>query len=97
MGKGTKEVSDEKPGVVLTRIVNKPIKDVAAHLQKSINTLDRALEKLDKLSGRFTIEKEAEKGGRTSVKDRLSQMKVKAEQQKKAPDKVATKSKAKCL
>lgn len=91
-GKGTKEVSDEKPGVALTRIINKPIKDVAARLQKSIDTLDRALEKLDKLSARFNVEKEAEKGGRSSVKDKLSQMKAKVEQQSKAP-----KSKAECL
>lgn len=96
-GKGTKEVSDEKPGVALTRVINKPIKDVAARLQKSIDTLDRALEKLDKLSARFTVEKEVEKGGRSSVKDKLSQMKAKVEQQGKAPDKAAAKSKAECL
>ena len=98
-GKGTKEVSDEKPGVALTRIINKPIKDVVARLQKSIDTLDRALEKLDKLSARFMVEKEVEKGGRSSVKDKLSQMKAKVEQQGKAPepDKAAAKSKAECL
>ena len=98
-GKGTKEVSDEKTGVALTRIINKPIKDVATRLQKSIDTLDRALEKLDKLSTRFTVEKEVEKGGRSSVKDKLSQMKAKAEQQKKAPesDKAAAKNKEVCL
>ena len=96
-GKGTKEVSDEKPGVALTRIINKPIKDVAARLQKNIDTADRALEKLDKLSARFTVEKEVEKGGRSSVKDKLSQMKAKVGQQGKAPDKAAAKSKAECL
>ena len=98
-GKGTKEVSDEKPGVALTRIINKPIKDVAARLQKNIDTADRALEKLDKLSARFMVEKEVEKGGRSSVKDKLSQMKAKVEQQGKAPepDKAAAKSKAECL
>ncbi len=96
-GKGTKEVSDEKPGVALTRIINKPIKDVVARLQKNIDTVDRALEKLDRLSARFTVEKETEKGGRSSVKDKLSQMKVKANRQKKAPDKAAAKSKAECL
>ncbi len=96
-GKGTKEVSDEKPGVALTRIINKPIKDVAARLQKNIDTADRALEKLDKLSARFTVEKEVEKGGRSSVKDKLSQMKAKVGQQGKALDKAAAKSKAECL
>ena len=96
-GKGTKEKKKKKPGVALTRIINKPIKDVAARLQKNIDTADRALEKLDKLSARFTVEKEVEKGGRSSVKDKLSQMKAKVGQQGKAPDKAAAKSKAECL
>ena len=99
VGKGTKEVSDEKQGVALTRLMNRPIKSRAAHLQKNMDTVDRALEKLDKLSDRFTVKKEAEKGGRSSVKDKLSQMKAKMEQQKKAPepDKAAAKKKEVCL
>jgi hypothetical protein len=99
MGKGTKEVSDEKQGVALTRIMNSPIKNRVAHLQKNMDTVDRALEKLDQLSARFTVAKEAEKGGRSSVKDKLSQMKAKTEQQKKAPepDKAAAKKKEVCL
>lgn len=98
-GKGTKEVSDEKQGVALTRLMNRPIKNRAAHLQKNMDTVDRALEKLDQLSVRFTVEKEVEKGGRSSVKDKLSQMKAKTEQQKKAPepDKAAAKKKEVCL
>ncbi len=98
-GKGTKEVSDEKQGVALTRLMNRPIKNRAAHLQKNMDTVDRALEKLDQLSARFTVEKEVEKGGRSSVKDKLSQMKAKTEQQKKVPepDKAAAKKKEVCL
>lgn len=47
----------------------------------------------------FSVGKEAEKGGRESLKDKLSQMKAKTDQQKKAPepDRAKTKSKAECL
>lgn len=98
-GKGTKEVSDEKPGVGLTRAVNKPVKKAVENLRKNIDTLDKASEKLDRLSDRLDNGKEAEKGGRVSVKDKLSQMKAKADQQKKTaePDKAAAKSKEECL
>ncbi|MCM1235796.1 MAG: hypothetical protein NC489_37365 [Ruminococcus flavefaciens] len=98
-GKGAKEVSDEKPGVALTRIINKPVKKTAEKLRKSIDSVDRAFEKLDRLSDRFSAGKEAEKGGRVSVKDKLSEMKAKADQQKKAPeqDKPKAKSKEECL
>lgn len=98
-GKGAKEVSDEKPGVALTRIINKPVKKTAEKLRKSIASVDRAFEKLDRLSDRFSAGKEAEKGGRVSVKDKLSEMKAKADQQKKAPepDKPKAKGKEECL
>lgn len=98
-GKGTKEVSDEKPGVGLTRAVNKPVKSMAASLRKNIENIDKAFEKLDRLSERLAAGKEAEKSGRVSVKDKLSQMKAKAEQQKKEPepDKAKAKSKEECL
>ena len=85
-GKGTKEVSDEKPGVGLTRIINTPVKKAVANLRKKIDAADQAFEKLDRLSDRLDAGKEAEKGGRVSVKDKLSQMKEKAGQQKKAPE-----------
>ena len=49
MGKGTKEVSDEKQGVALTRLMNRLIKNIAAHLQKNMDTVDHALEKLDRV------------------------------------------------
>ena len=98
-GKGTKEVSDEKPGVGLTRAVNTPVKKAVENLRKKIDGADQAFEKLDRLSARLDAGKEAEKGGRVSVKDKLSQMKEKAGQQKKAPepDKAKTKSKEESL
>ncbi len=85
-GKGTKEASDEKPGVGLTRAINKPVKKAVENLRKKIDAADQAFEKLDRLSDRLDAGKEAEKGGRVSVKDKLSQMKEKAGQQKKAPE-----------
>ena len=98
-GKGTKEVSDEKPGVGLTRAINKPVKKAVESLRKKIDAADQAFEKLDRLSDRLDAKKETEKGGRGSIKDKLSQMKEKSDQQKKAPqlDKVKTKSVAECL
>ena len=98
-GKGTKEVSDENPGVGLTRVINKPVKKAVENLRKNIASVDKAFEKLDRLSERFDTKKEAEKGGRESLKDKLSQMKAKTDQQKKAPepDRAKTKSKAECL
>ncbi len=96
-GKGTKEVSDEKPGVGLTRAVNTPVKKAVENLRKKIDGADQAFEKLDRLSARLDAGKEAEKGGRVSVKDKLSQMKEKAGQQKKAPEPDKVKSKEECL
>ena len=98
-GKGTKEVSDEKPGVGLTRVINMPVKKAVENLRKDIASVDKAFEKLDRLSERFDVGKEAEKGGRASLKDKLSQMKAKTEQQKKAPepDKAKAQRTAECL
>lgn len=96
-GKGTKEVSDEKPGVALTRLINKPVKKAVENLRKNIDVVDKVFEKLDRLSDRFNASKEAEKGGRVSVKEKLSEMKAKADQQKKAPELDKAKSKEECL
>jgi len=98
-GKGTKEASDEKPGVGLTRAVNTPVKKAVENLRKKIDAADQAFEKLDRLSDRLDAGKEAEKGGRVSVKDKLSQMKEKAGQRKKVPepDKAKAKSKEESL
>ncbi len=94
-GKGTQEVSDEKPGVGLTRAVGQPVKNAAVHLRENIDAVDRMMGKLDSLSERMNTWKEAEKGGRTSLKDKLSQMKERAGQQPKAP--APDKAKAECL
>ena len=98
-GKGTKEVSDEKPGVGLTRMINMPVKKAVENLRKDIASVDKAFEKLDRLSERFYVGKEVEKGGRDSLKDKLSQMKAKTDQQKKAPepDKAKVQRTAECL
>ena len=79
--------------------MNRLIKNIAAHLQKNMDTVDHAVEKLDNLSVRITVEKETEKGGCSSVKDKLSQMKAKTKQQKKVPemDKTEAKKKEVCL
>ena len=67
-GKGTKEATDEKPGVGLTRVVNKPVKKGGGKsAEKGIASVDKAFEKLDRLSERFDVGKEAEKGGRESL------------------------------
>lgn len=84
-GKGTKEVSDEKPGVGLTRVMNMPVKKNIEAFRKKIEGIDKAMEKLDKVSAGLHTGKEAEKGSRVSVKEKLSQMKAKSEQTKKAP------------
>lgn len=92
-GKGTKEVSDEKPGVGLTRVMNMPVKSGISAFRKQISGIDKAMEKLDKVSAGLRTEKEADKGARVSVKEKLSQMKAKSEQTKKAPDMAKKKSK----
>ncbi len=96
-GKGTKEVSDEKPGVGLTRVINEPIKKTVENLRKDIATVDKVFEKLDRLSERFDAGKETEKSGRSSLKEKLSQMKATVDQQKKAPEPDKARSKAECL
>lgn len=92
-GKGTKEVSDEKPGVGLTRVMNMPVKKNIEAFRKKIDGIDKAMEKLDKVSAGLHTGKEAEKRARVSVKEKLSQMKAKSEQTKKEPDMAKNKSK----
>ena len=92
-GKGTKEVSDEKPGVGLTRVMNMPVKSNIAAFRKQIDGIDKAMEKLDKVSAGLHIGKEADKGARVSIKEKLSQMKAKSEQTKKEPDMAKNKNK----
>ena len=92
-GKGTKEVSDEKPGVGLTRVMNIPVKSNIAAFRKQIDGIDKAMEKLDKVSAGLHTGKEADKGARVSIKEKLSQMKAKLEQTKKEPDMAKNKNK----
>lgn len=99
-GKGTKEVSGEEPGIAVTRAINAPVKKHIAKLKKQMDGIDRTIEKIDgissSLSARKNVEKDAEKGTRVSVKEKLSQMKAKSQQQK-APEKQKAKSKEECL
>lgn len=60
-GKGTKEVSDEKPGVGLTRVINMPVKKHISTIRKQIDQIDRAVDKLDKFSGGLEPEEKTEK------------------------------------
>lgn len=60
-GKGTKEVSEEKPGVALTRVINQPVKKHIAKLKKQMDGMDWAIQKLDNLSSSLSS-KEVEKG-----------------------------------
>ncbi|MBQ6886744.1 MAG: hypothetical protein IJN54_04440 [Lachnospiraceae bacterium] len=92
-GKGTKEVSDEKEGVALTRVLNKPVKRHISTLKKQVERIDGAVAKLDKVcAGLDTVKEKEKEKSRVSVKEKLSQMKVKSEQQKKEPEKSKTKS-----
>lgn len=90
-GKGKKEVSDEKEGVALTRVLNMPVKKHISALKKQVERIDGAVAKLDKICAGLDTGKDKEKS-RVSVKEKLSQMKVKSEQQKKEPEKSKTKS-----
>jgi len=85
-GKGTKEVSEEKPGVALTRLLNAPVKKRIAILKKGIGKLDHMVQKLEQTSARLEPKKETDKS-RVSVKKKLSELKGKSGQQKKQPDK----------
>lgn len=98
-GKGTKEISDEKPGVGLTRAISKSVEKLMDKLQKKIDMVDKSFEKLERLSGRLEAGKEVEKGGRVSVKGELLKMKAKIEQRNNAPEpgKEKLKSKEACL
>ena len=77
-GKGTKEASDEKSGVALTRAVNKPVKKAIARLEENLDSIDRMSEKLDKIYSRLEPQKAAEKGTRTYLKEKLAQMQEQA-------------------
>ena len=92
-GRGTKEVSDEKQGVGLTRAMNMPIKKAIAGLKKNLDRIDRMSEKLEKICEKPEPEKAAEKGTRASLKEKLAQMQEKAGTQNRQPDMEKAKSK----
>lgn len=107
-GKGTKEISGEEPGIAITRAINAPVKKHIAKLKKQMDGIDRTIEKIDGISSSLSagknIEKDAEKdaekgeekGTRVSVKEKLSQMRAKSQQQK-VPETSKAKSKEECL
>ena len=94
-GKGTKEVSDEKEGVALTRVLNMPVKKHISALKKQVERIDGAVAKLDKVCAGLDTGKNKEKS-RVSVKEKLAEMKQKISDQK-MPEKLNTKSKEECL
>ena len=89
-GKGTKEVSDEKEGVALTRVLNMPVKKHISALKKQVERIDGAVAKLDKVCAGLDTGKNKEKS-RVSVKEKLAEMKQKISDQK-MPEKPKTKS-----
>ena len=94
-GKGTKEVSDEKEGVALTRVLNMPVKKHISALKKRVERIDGAVAKLDKVCAGLDTGKNKEKS-RVSVKEKLAEMRQKISDQK-MPEKLNTKSKEECL
>lgn len=112
-GKETKEadISEQKPGVALTRMINKPVKKIAdqktfiakidnviAKLDKASNTLDAALGAAKKAEKEEKAEKSGEeKENRESVKEKLSQMKEKVKDQKEHEEPQKEKKQEACL
>lgn len=94
-GKGTKEVSDEKEGDALTRVLNMPVKKHISALKKQVERIDGAVAKLDKVCAGLDTGKNKEKS-RVSVKEKLAEMRQKISDQK-MPEKLNTKSKEECL
>lgn len=86
-GKDVKEIQGENPSVGLTRAINKMLKNIMAGLQKNVNSIGGALDKLDRFSSRLEA--------RVSVTDKLSQTKSTAAQNKETP--VQVKNKEMCM
>ena len=87
-GKGTKEISEEKPGVGFTRLLNMPVKRNIAVLRQHIEKVDRAIDKLDTISARL---EPAEKGEK--LKEKSAQKPKKEENQKEKLEKNPKKEK----
>lgn len=67
-GKGTKEVSDEKEGVALTRVLNMPVKKHFSALKKHVERIDGAVAKLDRSVPDWIPERIRKKAGCPSRK-----------------------------
>lgn len=113
-GKETKEaeISEQKPGVALTRMINKPVKQKIEDKKTAITKIDNVIAKLDKASNTLDAalgaakkaekEEKAEKSGeekenRESVKEKLSQMKEKVKDQKEHEEPQKEKKQEACL
>lgn len=113
-GKETKEaeISEQKPGVALTRMINKPVKQKIADQKTFIAKIDNVIAKLDKASSTLDAalgaaknaekKEKAEKSGeekenRESVKEKLSQMKEKVKDQKEHEEPQKEKKQEACL
>ena len=77
-GKGTKEITDERPGVGVTRVINAPIKKKISILKNQMDDIDKVCKKLDTFLNKLT-NLENGKSDRVSVKEKISQMKEKVE------------------
>ena len=64
-------------------------------LEENLDSIDRMSEKLDKIYSRLEPQKAAEKGTRTSLKEKLAQMQEKAGTQNRQPDMEKKKEKGK--
>ena len=89
-GKGTKEISEEKPGVGLTRLLNMPIKRNIAALRHHIEKIDRVVDKLDTISAGLEQEKEEnqkEKSAQKPKKEEKQQEKTEKQSEKEETSK----------
>lgn len=94
-GKGTKEVSEDKEGVALTRIINKPIKKHVAFLKSSVEKTGRMCERLDQMSQKLEpkqAEQNQEKPGAEQDSQSRTQEKKSQIQENAKSDRVSVKA-----
>lgn len=98
-GKGTKEITEEKPGVGLTRLLNMPVKRNIAALRHHIEKTDRAINKLDAISAglepkeKKTEKEEKPKEKEENQKEKSAQKPKKQEKQQEKTEKQPEKEK----